>query len=101
MKTNDTLGDSRSINDRPWWQVRRTLSGALFAVCAGFGALWFEADVRAVLWETLVLPVAETAAFLVRSDIGAALAFSTGVGLLIGRTMPRMPRMPRTPRATA
>ncbi len=100
MKTNDTLRDSQSVIDRPWWEVRRTLSGALLVVCAAFGALWFQPELRAVLWETLVLPLVGTATAVVRSDLGLALAFSTGAGLLIGRMMPRM-RMPRTPGATA
>lgn len=89
MNTNTTLGDPQSVNQRPWWKVRPTLSSALLAVCAGFGALWLEPDLRAVLWETLVRPAVEMAAVVLRSDAALALAFSTVAGLMIARTVRR------------
>ena len=100
MKTIVTLAKPQSVNDQPWWQVRRTLSCALLVVCAAAGSVWFEPELRAVLLATLVRPLAEGAQSALHSGVPAALAFSTGAGLLIGWLLRRL-RMPRAPRATA
>ena len=68
----------------PWWQVRRVLVGALVLVSAGLTALWIEPELRAAFVAAFIQPLAEMAGAAVRSDIGIALAFSTGAGLLIG-----------------
>ena len=83
MKTTETLMQSTKTKV-PWWQVRRTLMGALVVVCAGLVALWLDPELRAAFVAAFIEPLAEMAGAAVRSDIGIALAFSTGAGLLIG-----------------
>ena len=100
MKTIVTLAQSQRATKRPWWQVRRTLSCALVVVCAAIGALFIDPEIRAALFAMLVRPLAEGVQSVLRSDVPAALAFSTGAGLLIGRMLRRL-RLFRAPRATA